>query len=171
MASTLAKFVAAILSPRRHRKIAIIGLDDAMGIDLLKRLCGAIEEKRDYQIGTRVHTGTKRILKCDFDFVVVEVGGCAPAKYHRWLVAQFHDADGFMWVVDSADTDRLPELREEMRNARMGRKLERGADQPGVSPEAPWLVLVDFKETPLVQHPLFCLTIILLLISCIQLTL
>ncbi|KFY53508.1 hypothetical protein V496_07529 [Pseudogymnoascus sp. VKM F-4515 (FW-2607)] len=149
MASTLAKSVAAILSPCRHRKIAIIGLDDAMGIDLLKRLCGTIEEKKNHQVGTRVHTGTKSSLKCDFEFVAVEVGGCAPAKYHRWLAAQFHDADGFIWVIDSAGTDFLVESREEMRHARMGRGLGQGSDQPGVSPEAPWLVLVDFKQNPL----------------------
>lgn len=167
VASTIAKFLSPILGPRQHRKIAIIGLDDAGGIDLLKRLCGTRIKEKKGEIGLLVHTGTKSTLKCDFDFVVVEEGFSGPPRYHLWNSAQFHDADGFIWVVDSADTDRFVESRVEMGYARMGRRLNRGGayqggDQPGVDPETPWLVLVDFKQNPLVQHPRPFLTIILL---------
>lgn len=166
MASAIAKFFSHILSLRQHRKIAIIGLDDAGGIDLLKRLCGTRIEEKSGGRGLLVHTGTKSTLKCDFHFVVVEVGGSAPPWYHLWMAAQFHDADGFIWVVDSADADRFVESRVEMGYARMGRRLNQGTyqggDQPAVGPEKPWLVLVDFKQNPLVQHPRPFLTIILL---------
>ncbi|KFZ01030.1 hypothetical protein V500_00906 [Pseudogymnoascus sp. VKM F-4518 (FW-2643)] len=152
MASALAKLLTAILGPRQHRKIAIIGLDEAGGIDLLKRLCGTIKEKKYDEIGWPVYyTGTNSSLKCDFDFVAVEVGGSSgPPPYHQWMVAQFHDADGFIWVVDSADTDRFVESQVEIGYARKGGGLRQGGlDQAGVSPEAPWLVLVDFKQNPL----------------------
>lgn len=113
-------------------------------MDLLKRLCGTIKEKKGDKRGCLVYTGTNSSLKYDFDFVNVEVGG--GDKYHLWKVAQFHDADGFIWVVDGTKTDFLVESREEMGNARNGTRL----GQAGVSPEAPRLVLVDFKQTPLV---------------------
>lgn len=153
MASALAKFLTPTLGPRQHRKIAILGLDEAGGIDLLKRLCGAIEEKRYDGRGWPVYyTGTNSSLKCDFDFVAVEVGGSGPPLYLRWMAAQFHDADGFVWVVDSADAERFVESRVEMGYARKGRGLRRqgGLEQAGVRPEVPWLVLVDFKQNPLV---------------------
>lgn len=157
MASALAKFLSPILGPRQHRKIAIIGLDDAGGIDLLKRLCGTrIKEKRGGKIGGLVYTGTNSTLNCDFDFVAVEAGGGAPDTYHLWMAAQFQEADGFIWVVDSADTDRFLESELEMGRTRKGRRLRQGQDQAGVNPEAPWLVLVNFKQNPLVQHPRLC---------------
>ncbi|KFZ08104.1 hypothetical protein V501_06115 [Pseudogymnoascus sp. VKM F-4519 (FW-2642)] len=154
MASTLAKFLTPILGPRRRRKIAIIGLYDAGVIDLLKRLCGTydlvLKEDEDGRLWPRVHAGTKSSLKCDFDFVAVEVGGGgAPAADHLWTAAQFREADGFIWVVNSADTCVLVEARVEMEKARKGRSLRGGLVQPGVSPKAPWLVLVDFKQDPL----------------------
>ncbi|KFY78102.1 hypothetical protein V498_09191 [Pseudogymnoascus sp. VKM F-4517 (FW-2822)] len=127
MASALAKLLTAILGPRQHRK-AIIGLDEASGIDLLKRLCGTIKEKKYDEIGWLVYyTGTNSSLKCNFDFVAVEVGGSGgPPPYHQWMVAQFQDADGFIWVVDSADTDRFVESRVEMGYARKGGGLRQG---------------------------------------------
>ncbi|KFY97178.1 hypothetical protein V498_02198 [Pseudogymnoascus sp. VKM F-4517 (FW-2822)] len=134
MASALAKFLTAILSRRRrHRKIAIIGLDDASGIDLLRCFCSTIKEKKGERRGCLVYTGTSSSLKCDFDFVVVE----------------FRDADGFIWVVDGTKPDLLVEAREEMGRARKGGGPGQGLEQAGVSPEAPWLVLVDFKQNPL----------------------
>ncbi|OBT85212.1 hypothetical protein VE02_05653 [Pseudogymnoascus sp. 03VT05] len=150
MASALAKSFAAIFSPRKHIKIAIIGLVEASGIDLLKRLSSTpVKEKRDDKIRVRVYTGTKSSLKCDFDFVAVEVGGCAPVACDLYTAAQFGDADGFIWVVNSADSEALAESRNEMENARKGRSLGQGLEQPGVDSEAPWLVLVDFKQNPL----------------------
>src|SRR5690554_5306269 len=128
MVSALAKFLTAILGPRQRRKIAIIGLDDAGGIDLLKRICGTIKEKKGDKIGCLVYTGTNSSLKCDFDFVAVEVGGGAPPTYHLWMAAQFHEADGFIWVIDSADTDRFVESQVEMGYARKGRRLRQGLD-------------------------------------------
>ena len=137
---------------RQRRKIAIISLRDASAIDLLKCLCGTSKEKKGDKIGQLAYTGTKSSLKSDFDFVAVGVGYDSPPSYHLWTAAQFHDADGFIWVVDGTETDFLVESREEMGNARKGRSLGQGLDQAGVSPEAPWLVLVDFKQNPLVQH-------------------
>lgn len=162
MASLLAKLLSPILDLRQRKKIAIIGLDDAGVIDLLKRLCGTAKEKFDVKTYARVHTGTKRTLKCDFGFVALEVGGSGgPLDYRVWVAAQFEDADGCVWVVDSANTECIVEAREEMRIAREGRRLwqlsevRQGWGQgiektAGVSPDAPWLVLVDFKKDSLV---------------------
>ncbi|KFY10286.1 hypothetical protein V491_07739 [Pseudogymnoascus sp. VKM F-3775] len=150
MASGFAKCLTAILGRRQHRKIAIICLRDDAGIDLLKCLCGTIKERRGDKVGQRAYTGTKSSLKTDFDFITVGVGWDQPASYHLWTAAQFHDADGFIWVVDETETDLLlAESQEEMRNARKGRRLDNGLVQAGVSPEAPWLVLLDFKHNPL----------------------
>ncbi|KFY87975.1 hypothetical protein V500_06653 [Pseudogymnoascus sp. VKM F-4518 (FW-2643)] len=149
MASVFAKCLTAILGRRQHRKIAIISLRDDDGIDLLKCLCGTIKEKKGDKIGQLAYTGTKSSLKIDFDFVAVGVGYDSPPSYHLWTAAQFHDADGFIWVVDGTKTDFLDESREEMGVARKGRSLSQGLYQAGVSPEAPWLILVDFKQNPL----------------------
>ncbi|KFY68219.1 hypothetical protein V496_01241 [Pseudogymnoascus sp. VKM F-4515 (FW-2607)] len=135
MASALAKFLTAILSRRRrHRKIAIIGLNDASGIDLLRCFCSTIKEKKGERRGCLVYTSTSSSLKCDFDFVVVEVGG--GNKFHLWMEAQFRDADGFIWVVDGTKPDLLVEAQEEMGRARKGGGLGQGLEQAGSIAEA-----------------------------------
>lgn len=154
MASALTKLFSSVFGPRRNRKIAILGLDGAGGIELLQRLCGEpIEKIKDERTWGIIYTATDNKLKCDF--VVVEVGGSAKPAHHQWLAAQFCDADGFIWIVDATDTDRLEESKEEMAICRKGRKLSKGLEQPGVRPDAPWLILFDFKKTPLVVIPRF----------------
>ncbi|OBT68131.1 hypothetical protein VE03_01442 [Pseudogymnoascus sp. 23342-1-I1] len=159
MASLLTKLLAPILALRPHKKIAILGLHEADGIALLKNLCSTTWDKLHEKGYVRVPTGTKRTLRCDYSFVFVDVQGAN--KFRQWLEEQFEDADGFIWIVGSADTDYLVEAREEMRMARVGRGSGRRERQGieragGVRPGAPWMVLVDFKGDPLVWHPRSC---------------
>ena len=155
MASIVAKIISSVFGAPRHTKIAILGLDGAGGLDLLKRVCDTSIEQHTDQTRATAYTGTNHTLK--FDFVVVEVGGNAKAEYHRWTAQQFCDADAFIWVVDSTDTDRLMESQWEMKICRQGRRLMHGLVQPAVRPEAPWLVLIDFKRNPLVGPSNFLL--------------
>lgn len=156
MAFLLGKLFSPILGPRQRKKIAIIGLDDAVVTDLLKCLCGTAKEKLDVKTYARVHTGTKRTLSCDFDYVALEVGGSnGNPEYRVWMAAQYEGADGFVWVLNGGVKQCIFEAREEMRTVRMGRPLRQllrqGAEKTaGVSPGAPWLILVDFKRDSLV---------------------
>ncbi|KIN00751.1 hypothetical protein OIDMADRAFT_55319 [Oidiodendron maius Zn] len=147
MSSIVAKIVSSVFGAPRHTKIAILGLDGAGGLDLLKRVCDTAIEQHTDKTRATAYTGTNHTLK--FDFVVAEVGGNATAEYHRWTAQQFCDADAFIWVVDSTDTDRLMESQWEMKICRQGRRLMYGLVQPAVRSEAPWLVLIDFKRNPL----------------------
>ncbi|KFY63148.1 hypothetical protein V496_04158 [Pseudogymnoascus sp. VKM F-4515 (FW-2607)] len=155
MAFLLGKLLSPILGPRQRKKIAIIGLDDAVVTDLLKRLCGTAKEKLDVKTYARAHTGTKRTLSCDIDYVALEVGGSnGNPEYRVWMAAQYEDADGFIWVLNGGVTECIWEAREEIKTVRMGRPLRQlsgqgGEKTAGVSPDAPWLVLVDFKGDPL----------------------
>ncbi|KFY42972.1 hypothetical protein V495_04253 [Pseudogymnoascus sp. VKM F-4514 (FW-929)] len=148
MASVLVKLRTAIFGPRQHRKIAIMGLDGAGGIDLLEHLCGTTEKKY-FERCSLAHTGTKSSLKCDFEFVVLDVGGSGgPPRFLRWTAAQFTDADGIIWVVDSADSDRFVESQVEMGYTRMGREIrDGGPDRAAVSPDVPFLVLSIAEAT------------------------
>ncbi|KAL5352733.1 hypothetical protein ACLOAV_002681 [Pseudogymnoascus australis] len=154
MAFLLGKLLSPILGSRQRKRIAIIGLDDAVVTDLLRRLCGTAKEKLDVKTYARAHTGTKRTLSCDFDYVALEVGGSnGNSDYRVWMAAQYEDADGFIWVLNGGVTQCFWEAREEIKTVRMGRPLRRGSGEggektAGVSPDAPWLVLVDFKGDP-----------------------
>ena len=155
MASIIAKIISSVFGASRHTKIAILGLDGAGGLDLVKRVCDTAIEQHTDKTRATAYTGTNHTLK--FDFVVLEVGGGAKAEYHWWTAQQFCDADAFIWVVDSADTDRLMESQLEMKICRQGRRLMHGLVQPAVRAEAPWLVLIDFKRNSLVGLSYFFL--------------
>ncbi|KFY13076.1 hypothetical protein V492_03498 [Pseudogymnoascus sp. VKM F-4246] len=153
MAPTITKFLTALLG-RQHKKIVILGLDEAGGHDLLKLVSSTPVQRKQYNAATWpfVRTGTSRAQRRDFDFVEVEKGGSAPYKYLLWIAEQFRDADAFIWVLDAEDRDRFEEARGELRKARRGWRLRHGDKevcQEAVRPEAPWLVLVDFKKKPL----------------------
>lgn len=149
MTSIIAKIKHAIFGAPPNTKVAIIGLDSVGKVDLLERLSNTPIEQITDKTGGKIHTGTNYTLK--FDFVVVEVGGGAKAEYHRWMAQQYCDASAFIWVVDSTDTDRLMESKQEMRVCRNGRRLKLGLIQPAVSTGAPWLLLVNFKQNSLVR--------------------
>lgn len=161
MASTLTQFFSSIFSPRPQRKIAIIGLDGSGGMELLRRLCGgAIKEVKDQRSWAIVHTATDYWLRCDF--VLAEVGFAAKPAYFHWMATQYCDADGIIWIIDATDTDRLLESKLEMGICRKGGKFGQGLEQPGVRPDAPWLVLMNFKKIPLVGHsPIYLLFLVL----------
>ncbi|KFX88848.1 hypothetical protein O988_08870 [Pseudogymnoascus sp. VKM F-3808] len=153
MASSLTKRLSTILTRRQHKKIAVLTLDsDTSALDLLKHLCGTITEIRGGKFGQVVHTGRTTSRSRSFlnrvfeiELVVVELGGdCHPA-WNFFNASQYTDADGFVWLVDSRDWERIVEVGELIGTARRGRKLGLGLEQVAVKAEAPWLVAVDFK--------------------------
>ncbi|KFY42796.1 hypothetical protein V494_02237, partial [Pseudogymnoascus sp. VKM F-4513 (FW-928)] len=107
MASSITKFLTALLGLQQPKKIAILGLDEAGGYDLLKLLSSTPIQQKQYYDGAAswpfVRTGTSRALRRNFDIVEVEKGGSAPYKYLLWMAEQSRDADAFVWVLDAGD--------------------------------------------------------------------
>lgn len=146
MSSLLTKAYQAIFGvpARQPIKVAIIGLDGAGQEALIRGISQTpVEDHTGPTMACR-YTGTYNTL--GFHFVATELGGSAPTRHYIWVAEQYRDAGAIVWMIDGTDKDRLAEAAQEMKIAAKGRKLSSNLVQPSVQGEAPWLILVNFKN-------------------------
>mmetsp|Transcript_27749 Transcript_27749/g.49125 ORF Transcript_27749/g.49125 Transcript_27749/m.49125 type:complete len:102 (+) Transcript_27749:70-375(+) len=98
--------VSASLGPQRTSQIVVVGLDNAGKTTLLRQM-----GKGDFVISGRLKTlEFERAVRGAMTFTTVvswDIGGRTPlrAKWRKWC----QNADGFIFVIDSADKRRLEE--------------------------------------------------------------
>ncbi|KAF8644813.1 hypothetical protein AX16_008270 [Volvariella volvacea WC 439] len=119
--------------------ITILGLDTSGKTTLLYLLSTGQVVRTIPTIGFNVETITVKTPTSVLSFNGLDVGGCG-ASHMRSIIAWYTTvADAIVWMIDSADRERLPESLEEAQiivKMTMDRKAEAG------KPPAPFPILV-----------------------------
>jgi signal recognition particle receptor subunit beta len=138
--------------PPEYKKIAILGIDAAGKRTLLHLVSDStsleeVAKSPSLQgcYGATVYCGSNKKLR--LTFVAADAGCDEPPAMRAFRASKCcPDADAVIWMIDSADQERIEEAREWLEMYARGHMLRSGYGEVKMREGVPWVVLANKND-------------------------